>query len=130
MTDQPQQSMEDVIRADGRYPMEAYAFLHEGLTKAVKEAHGGEPAPGVRRHVTGRQICDAMRGLAVERWGLLAPPVLGRWNIRGTMDFGNMVYLLIDHGFMQKTDEDSIEDFRDVYDFAQAFGGCDFELKE
>ena len=42
-----------------------------------------------------------------------------------------MVYLLIRHGFMRKTEEDSIEDFRDVYDFRDAFDGVDhFELTE
>jgi len=44
---------------------------------------------------------------------------------------GNMVYLLIDHGFMRKTEEDSIEDFRDVFDFDKVFKVNDeFELEE
>ncbi|MFW6062059.1 MAG: hypothetical protein ACOC93_04545 [Planctomycetota bacterium] len=48
-----------------------------------------------------------------------------------TIDFGNMVYLMIRHQFMRKTEEDSIEDFRDVYDFDQAFELEDeFELRE
>ncbi len=42
-----------------------------------------------------------------------------------------MVYLLIDHDFMKKTDEDSLEDFRDVFDFDKAFRSKgEFELKE
>ena len=62
---------------------------------------------------------------------MLARAVLARWNIRNTIDFGQMVYLLVDNGFMRKTDEDSIEDFRDVYDFADAFEvGEDFDLRE
>jgi len=130
--EKPEKSMEEVIRADGRYPPEAYAFLHEGLARAVKAAHGEEAAePAGQRHVTGRQLCLAMRDLAVERWGLLAPTVLARWNIRSTIDFGNMVYLLIRHSFMKRTEGDSIEDFRDVFDFATAFDASgQFELKE
>jgi len=55
--------------------------------------------------------------------------VLARWNIRATIDFGHMVYLLIDNEFMHKTPEDSVEDFRDVYDFSEAFRDVDdFEL--
>ncbi|MCY2929927.1 MAG: hypothetical protein NTV86_10615 [Planctomycetota bacterium] len=121
MFDSPEHSFEDVIRKDGRYPREAFAFMQEGLNRAVKKVHGDtELAPG-KRHVTGRQLCLAMRELAVDNWGLLARLVLQRWNIRATIDFGNMVYLLIEHDLMAKTEEDSIEDFRDVFDFAEAF---------
>jgi uncharacterized repeat protein (TIGR04138 family) len=42
-----------------------------------------------------------------------------------------MVYLLVEHNFMRKTAEDSLEDFRDVFDFEEAFGDSgQFELKE
>ena len=127
----PAESMEKVIRDDGRYPPEAYEFLHEGLTRAVKQIHGqGSCEPG-QSHVTGRQMCEAIRDEALARWGLLARTVLERWNIHATIDFGNMVYLLIRHSFMRKTDEDSVEDFRDVYDFADTFDKADhFELNE
>ena len=130
MKNEPEKAMEDVIRADGRYPMEAYGFLHEGLSAAVQEAHGEDIALG-QRHVTGKQICMALRKLAMERWGMLAATVLARWNIHATIDFGNMVYLLIENDFMRKTEEDSLEDFRDVYDLETALAGTDdFELKE
>jgi uncharacterized repeat protein (TIGR04138 family) len=121
MPDNLEQAIEEVIRKDGRYPREAFAFLQEGLTRAVKQVHGETELPPGRRHVTGRQLCLALRDLAVENWGLLALPVLERWNLRATIDFGNMVYLLIQHDLMAKTEEDSVEDFRDVYDFAEAF---------
>ena len=130
MKNEPEKAMEDVIRADGRYPLEAYAFLHEGLSAAVQEAYGEETS-GTQRHVTGKQICLALRKGATDRWGLLAKTVLDRWNIHATIDFGNMVYLLIENDFMRKTEEDSIEDFRDVYEFDSAFAAADdFELKE
>jgi len=72
--------------------------------------------------VTGQQLCLALRDLAKERWGLLAQTVLARWNIHSTLDFGNMVFLQIQSGHMGSTPEDSLEDFRDVYDFSEAFG--------
>lgn len=131
MAEKPEKSMEDVIRQDGRYPPEAYSFLHEGLSRAVKGVYGDEHRGEGKRHVTGKQLCLAMRDLAVERWGLLARTVLRKWNIRETVDFGNMVYLLIEHNLMQKTPEDSLDDFRDVFDFAQAFRlAGKFDLKE
>lgn len=130
MSQERRMSMDELIRSDGRYPPAAYAFLHEGLARAVKAAHGGEVTEGAQSHVSGQQLCFALRDLAIERWGMLARPVLERWNIRATLDFGNMVYLLIHHEYMRKTDEDSLEDFRDVFDFDKAFDTHDhFELK-
>ena len=114
-------SMEDVILSDGRYPLGAYAFLHEGLTRAGSAVYGDEAQDAGEHHVTGQQICEALRELAIERWGRMARVVLDRWGIRSTMDFGNMVYLMISHEFMRKTEEDSLEDFRDVYDFEKVF---------
>ena len=124
------ESMEEVIRRDGRYPPEAFAFLHEGLARAVKTVYGEESPEGMK-HVTGKQLCLSLRDFAMERWGLLARTVLAKWNIRSTADFGNMVYLLIEKGFMKKTEQDSLEDFTGVYDFDEAFRPHDdFELKE
>ena len=127
MENPPAKSMEELIREDGRYPPDAYAFLHDGLNHAAETLHGKGVEPGPR-HVTGQQLCEALRDLAMQRYGLLARTVLARWNIRATVDFGNMVYLMIDHGFMRKTEEDSLEDFRDVYDFDEAFNR--FEMPE
>jgi len=130
MPDEPEKSMEQVIREDGRYPPEAYAFLREGLNRAVEAVYGKRPLPG-QGHITGQQLCLALRDLAIENWGMLAPTVLKRWNIHATVDFGNMVYLLVNNSLMGKTPEDSIEDFRGVYDFATAFDiGEEFDLKE
>lgn len=123
--------MEQVIREDGRYPLDAYAFLQEGMARAAKAVHGEEPISANPKHVTGQQICLALRDLAVERWGQLAKAVLTKWNLHGTLDFGKMVYLLIQHRFMKKTQEDRLEDFLDVFDFDEAFKSHDeFELKE
>lgn len=126
----------DVIRADGRYPVEAYAFLlNEGWPRAMRTAHGDDAKSAASatkpRHVTGKEICLALRDLAIEKWGMMAATVLNHWNVHQTIDFGNMVYLLIEHNVMHKTEEDSLEDFRDVYDFRQAFAApSEFDLKE
>jgi uncharacterized repeat protein (TIGR04138 family) len=133
MPSQPEKTLEQVLREDRRYPPEAFAFLRDGLNRAVKDAYGEDvksPPPG-QRHVSGQQLCQSLRALAIERWGHLARTVLARWNIRASVDFGQMVYLMIQHGFMRKTEQDSLEDFRNVYDFDEAFRPSDeLELKE
>lgn len=130
MADGPEKSVEEIALADGRYPLAAYAFLRDGIGRAERNMRSaGDRDPD--RQVTGEQFCTALRGLAVERWGGLTRAVLASWNIRATIDFGNMVYLLIEHQHWHKSPEDSLEDFRAVYDFQEAFtGGEDFELVE
>lgn len=112
--------IEQAIREDGRYPPEAYEFIHRGLEYATRMVHGDEPTEGPR-HVSGQQLCEGLRGLALEQWGPLARDVLARWNIRATRDFGEMIYFLINLGVMGKQDSDRREDFHEVYDFDQAF---------
>jgi uncharacterized repeat protein (TIGR04138 family) len=126
---QAKKEIDLVVSNDGRYRIEAFGFLHEGLTKAVKNIYGEKKAP--TGHVSGRQLCEGIRELAIERWGMMAPVVLRKWGVNGSIDFGNMVYLLIEHGFMRKTDEDSVEDFRDIFDLDKNFDiSAEIRLKE
>ena len=99
----PEKVLADVVRADGRYPVEAFGFLHGGLARAVNETHGERPEGQGPRHVSGRQLCAGLRDEARDRWGMLAAAVLAKWNIRQTLDFGKMVYLLVENDLMKKT---------------------------
>jgi uncharacterized repeat protein (TIGR04138 family) len=47
--------------------------------------------------------------------------VLESWGVRSTIDFGRIVFGFIELDMMRKQDEDCLEDFEDVYDFAEAF---------
>jgi uncharacterized repeat protein (TIGR04138 family) len=120
---------ERVVQDDGRYPLDAFAFLYRGLDQASRARHGDEP-PSRSRHVTGQELCQSLRQLAVAQWGPLARLVLERWNIRRTRDFGEMVFLLVQHELMGKQDSDRLEDFDDVYDFREAFGHYEIPLGE
>ena len=113
-------SRQQVIERLGVYPPVAFEFVERGLSHTVQTIR---PSTAVdeERHVTGQELCRGLRDYAVSQWGMLARTVLERWNITSTMDFGRIVYALIDGGLMQKRDEDSIEHFRNVFDFAQAF---------
>ena len=47
--------------------------------------------------------------------------VFDSWGIHSSEDIGNMVFNLIGAGIFGKTEEDSIEDFRNVYRFRRGF---------
>lgn len=113
--------LDQVIEDVGLYPPEAYEFIQQGLSFTVQKLHGDAPKPDADRHVSGRQLCQGLREYSLIQWGLLARTVLRRWNITSTLDFGRIVFALVDGGHMQKTDEDTIEDFRGVIDFRTGF---------
>lgn len=156
-------SIDQVVSDLGRYPLEAFDFLREGLAHAVQQVHGtpsrdeqmvqqwmarndvdlehlerlyeaselpnhiqklvdklGGPA-ALNRHVSGQELCMGLRDLARERWGFMAGVVLRHWHVQATDDFGRMVFALVESGHLQKRPEDSIADFKKVYDFRAAF---------
>ena len=120
--------LHEALRADGRYPLDAFEFLHEGLAFTTSQVHGDED-PERPRHVSGQQLCQGLRDYAIERWGRLARLVLARWNINATEDFGQMVFLLVNLGVLGKQDSDNIEDFTAVFDFNAAFAGYQIPVK-
>jgi uncharacterized repeat protein (TIGR04138 family) len=60
---------------------------------------------------------------------LLADTVLQKWNLNRTLDFGRIVFTLVEAGVLKTTQEDSLEDFRDVYDLASLHVGYRIESK-
>lgn len=91
--------------------------LPEPVADAIREAGGCEK---LNRHVSGHDLCWGLRDYARQRWGPLAQLVLNRWNIDTTLDFGRIVFALVDNDMLQKELDDTLEDFRDVYDFNEA----------
>jgi uncharacterized repeat protein (TIGR04138 family) len=47
--------------------------------------------------------------------------VLEHWGVKSTEDFGNIVFNLVENRVLSKTEDDSIDEFRDGYDFGEAF---------
>ena len=109
-------------RIDFEALMEVYARgdLDPTVTAAIDAAGGPKK---INRNVSGEDLCWALRDFARRRWGGLARLVLSRWHITRTEDFGNIVFALVEHQVMQKESHDTIEHFKNVYDFAEAFDG-------
>lgn len=117
-----------LLRQDPRYKLEAYAFVFEALTYAHKILGMGAVRPSEppeeseeeaegERHLTGQQLCEAIRQYALEQYGYMAKTVLNSWGVFTTGDFGEIVFNLIGIGQMRKTKDDRREDFNDVFDF-------------
>lgn len=112
-----------------RYPLDAFLFVQRGLDFTVTRLHGelddfddfDTDELESSRHVSGQDLCHGLRDFAIKEYGLLARTVLRRWSITSCRDFGEIVFAMVDSGLMRKTDDDSIHDFTDVYDFSSAF---------
>lgn len=74
-----------------------------------------------RRHLTGRELLDGCRALAIERYGVLARTVLGYWGLTCTEDIGDVVFTLVDLGLLQSQPADTKAEFERVFDFEDAF---------
>jgi len=124
----------EVLAQDPRYPIQAYAFVLEALEATHRERDRNRPSPSGRksskkrppreedfsRHITGRELCEGARRLALEHYGLMAISVLALWNIHSTSDIGEIVYNLIASGDLEKTPNDSRSDFDNVFTFENA----------
>ncbi len=109
-----------LAREDGRYSPEAFRFLFESLEHAVRLA-GKDAAEGTERHVTGQEVLQGMREFALEAFGPLAAHVWRSWGVHDSMDWGRIVFLLVDAGMLKQREEDSINDFREGFDFDDIF---------
>ena len=113
---------------DGRYAAEAFEFIFESLESAVRLA-GREHSEGKKRHITGQELVDGLRHEARRLFGPLGAHVWRSWGVHRTLDWGHIVFLLVREGLLNRREEDSIEDFRNDFDFDEFFvDGYDFEL--
>jgi uncharacterized repeat protein (TIGR04138 family) len=112
------------IRREAPFSHEAFQFVREGLAHTVKNVHG-DGSSTTDRHVSGPQLCMGLRDYAINTYGMLARTVLSRWGIKSTGDFGRIVFAMIDAGLMRKSDEDTLEDFQNVFDFEEAFSAAE-----
>ena len=103
-----------ILERDARYAPQAYQFVREGLDYTVRKLDQ-------QRHVTGQELLDGLREYALIEFGPVAKRVLAEWGVEICVDFGNIVFNLVNEQLLGKTDEDSIEDFMNGYDFNEAF---------
>ena len=96
------------------YSETAYLFILSALHYTIENL--SEP-----RHISGRELAEGCRDLAIDRWGLMARSVLEYWGIRSTRDLGAIVFALVECGVLVKQDDDSLDDFDRVFDFPTVF---------
>ncbi len=116
------EKIEKVMKQNRQYKFEAYSFvmaaLHHTVSKLAKP-----------RHISGRELLEGIREYALEQFGPMARTVLDYWGIHQTIDFGKIVFALVEVGILRKQPEDKLEDFEKAYDFEKAFDQG-YEIKD
>ncbi len=115
---------------DGRFAPEAFRFLLEGLEEAIAKTGRGDKQ-GPERHVTGREVLDGLLSRGTRTFGPLAARVWRSWGVREPLDWGRIVFLMVENGMLNRQESDSLEDFRSHLDFARELeDGYRLELPE
>lgn len=113
------EALDRIIAADPRWDREAYVFMRDALDFTVKQLKKNKEESA--RHVTPQQLLDGVRQFALKEFGPMVPTVFDHWRVRECGDIGEIVFNLIRSGIFGKTENDSIEQFRNGYDFHEAF---------
>lgn len=103
-----------IIDGDPRYRADAYEFVLRALwfTQEKLKRKG---------HCSGQELLLGIKEFGLQQYGNMAIAVFEHWGVTTTQDFGKIVYNMIENGIMGKDENDSPEDFKNVYDFQEAF---------
>ena len=96
------------------YRAEAYVFVLEALEHMMKKLPQS-------RHLSGQELLEGIRQYALEQFGPMARTVFEHWGIKNTLDFGHIVFDLVEVQLLRKREEDLLNDFKNGYDFKEAF---------
>lgn len=112
--------IEDVRLRDHRFSRNAYYFVLDALDYTMSHL-GKDQLTGEDRHVGGRELLHFIQDFASDQFGPMAPIVFEQWGIRGSEDFGEIVFNLIDAELLSRRPSDSRLDFVEGFDFQAVF---------
>ena len=118
MTRDIETRMIELAQQYGRYKANAYHFTLDAVQYAARRSYA---ATMEIRHVTGVEVLEGIREMALQKFGFMAKTVFLEWGVARTEDFGEIVFQLVREGILSKTDQDTPRDFASGYDFDEAF---------
>ncbi|MBQ6704806.1 MAG: hypothetical protein IJN19_02195 [Opitutales bacterium] len=111
-----EKAVAEITERDSRFAPAAYVFVSGALTETARRLGRSRKSPVKQRHISGQELAEGAADFAEEQFGSLAYSVLREWGVKTTRDIGDIVFNLIDVGIFSKTEEDSIDDFDNVFD--------------
>lgn len=107
--------LKPLVEKDVRYALDGYLFVRSAIEFAQIDKSPDS------KHVSGRELIDLMRKLALDRFGAEAKAVLNSWGINRTEDFGEIIFNMVEKGLLAAHPGDSKKDFENGYNFDQVF---------
>lgn len=99
---------------EGRYKEDAYFFVMSSLGRVMERLD--QP-----RHITGQELLKGIQEEAEDQFGPMAQAVFTHWGIKNSLDFGLIVFNMVQEGILSKTEHDKLEDFKDSVFFQNLF---------
>ncbi len=111
-------TVEKIITRDPRFSEEAYEFISDAViyTTHQIEEHGEK-----KRHITGQELLEGIKDFAITQFGPMAKDVLENWGIHDSLSIGHIVFNMVDHQLLGSTEDDSIDDFKNGFNFQTEF---------
>ena len=113
------EGLQKILAKDERYRRDAYLFVREALDYTQKNTP--KDSRGRIHHITGQQLLEGIRELALSQFGPMAATVLEEWGVHNCQDFGEIVFNMVEIELLAKQDSDSRADFAGGYEFFDAF---------
>ncbi len=113
-TENVYQIVDRIVQKDNCYKSEAYLFVLDALVYTQKKARKS-------RDVNSQALLQGIKELGVKKFGPTARMVFEHWGVRTTEDFGRVVFNLVKSGFLKKTEDESVADFKGAFDFREEF---------
>ena len=107
------------IRSSTYHP-NAFKFVYSAL-RFTQENLGRDRRSEVTGHISGPELLEGIRLLALQHFGILSISVFKSWGVTSTDDFGHIVFEMIEAGEMRRTPHDQLSDFVGIYDFSKVF---------
>ncbi|MDH7502324.1 MAG: hypothetical protein QHJ82_06360 [Verrucomicrobiota bacterium] len=111
--------VDQIVEKDKRFHRDAYVFVTQAVEFTQKAI--GKANKGRIRHISGQELLAGIKTYALDRYGPMAITLFDEWGVKRCEDFGEIVFNLVDHGLLKKTETDSRADFQGGYDFYEAF---------
>lgn len=112
--------VEQITEKDPRYVPTAYSFVREGLDHTLNLLKKNKGA-STNTHVSCSELLEGLRDYTIKEFGPMGKTVLNEWGINNCADFGNIVFNMVEHGVLGKSENDRLDAFEEIWSFDDAF---------
>jgi uncharacterized repeat protein (TIGR04138 family) len=112
------EAVRQIVKDDSRYALEAYEFVSKAVVFTMLNLDRDKSSD---HHVSGQELLDGFRRYAIQEFGPMAGEIMKIWGLTSSIDVGNVVFNLVNRKLLGKTENDSLSDFKNGFDFDRAF---------